>query len=39
MMPKPIKDLEFALCFEKARVLSIKLCLVKLLKTFQHLFE
>ena len=39
MMPKPIKDLESALRFEKARVLAIKLCLVELLKSFQHLCE
>lgn len=39
MMPKPIQDLESALRFEKARALAIKLGLVKLLKTFQHLFE
>jgi len=38
MMPKPINDLESALRFKKARVLAIKLGLVKLLKTFQHLF-
>jgi len=39
MMPKPIKDLESALRFEKARVLAIKLGLIELLKSFQHLFE
>jgi len=39
MMPKPIQDLELALRFEKARVLAIKLGLVKLLNTLQHLVE
>ena len=39
MMPKPIKDLESALRFEKARVLATKLGLVEVLKSFQRLFE
>ena len=39
VMPKPTKDLESAPRFEKARVLAIKLGLIELLKSFQHLFE
>jgi len=39
MMPKPIKDMESALRFEKARVLATKLGLVEVLKSFQRLFE
>ncbi len=39
MMPKPIKDLESVLRFEKARILAIILDLVELLKSLQHVFE
>ena len=39
MMPKPIKDLESVLRFEKALVLAIILDLVELLKSLHHLFK